>query len=55
MLTSNYGDGFTACTVVDRLDSGMAVDNEEEGQPIAVCTGPKQDWTTLWPVLRHLD
>ena len=45
---------FTTCTVADRLDSGVAVDNEEEGQPIAVCTGPKQDWATLWPVLRHL-
>jgi 4-amino-4-deoxy-L-arabinose transferase-like glycosyltransferase len=45
---------FTTCTVADRLDSGVAVDNEEEGQPIAVCTGPKQDWATLWPALRHL-
>ena len=45
---------FTACTVLDRLDSEVAVDNEEEGQPIAVCTGPKQDWATLWPALRHL-
>jgi 4-amino-4-deoxy-L-arabinose transferase-like glycosyltransferase len=51
---SRVASEFTACRVVDRLDSGVAVDNEEEGQPIAVCTGPEQDWATLWPVLRHL-
>jgi hypothetical protein len=45
---------FTTCIVADRLDSGVGVHNEEEGQPIAVCTGPKQDWATLWPALRHL-
>lgn len=45
---------FATCMPVDRLDSGFGIDNEEEGQPIAVCTGPKQDWATLWPVLRHL-
>jgi 4-amino-4-deoxy-L-arabinose transferase-like glycosyltransferase len=45
---------FSTCTVADRLDSGVAVDNEEEGQPIAICSGPKRDWATLWPMLRHL-
>jgi hypothetical protein len=45
---------FTACTTVDQLRSGDDINNEEEGQPIAVCTGPKQPWQTLWPVLRHL-
>ena len=51
---SRLAGEFTTCSVADRLDSGMAVDNEEEGQPIAVCTGPKRDWARLWPVLRHL-
>jgi hypothetical protein len=45
---------FTTCITAGRLDSGVSVDNEEEGQPIALCTGPKQDWSRLWPVLRHL-
>jgi Dolichyl-phosphate-mannose-protein mannosyltransferase len=45
---------FTTCTTLDRLESGTAVHNEEEGQPIALCTGPKQEWSQLWPVLRHL-
>jgi hypothetical protein len=51
---SRVAGEFTTCSIADRLDSGVAVDNEEEGQPIAVCTGPKQDWARLWPVLRHL-
>ena len=36
---------FTSCKTVDHLDSGFDVDNEEEGHPIAVCTGPKQPWS----------
>ena len=51
---SQVASEFTTCTTADRLDSGVAADNEEEGQPIALCTGPKQDWSRLWPVLRHL-
>ena len=51
---SRVAGEFATCATVDRLDSGSAVDNEEEGQPIALCTGPKQDWSRLWPVLRHL-
>jgi Dolichyl-phosphate-mannose-protein mannosyltransferase len=45
---------FTTCETVDHLQSGFDIDNEEEGQPIAVCAGPKKPWETLWPVLRHL-
>jgi hypothetical protein len=53
-LTRVAGE-FTACSTVDQLRSGDDIDNEEEGQPIAVCTGPKQPWQKLWPVLRHLN
>ena len=45
---------FTSCSVVDRLDNGVGIDNEEQGEPVAVCTGPRQDWDHLWPALRHL-
>ena len=31
---------FANCRVVDHLDNGVDVDNEEQGQPIAVCHGP---------------
>ena len=49
-----HGERFDRCEVADRLSSGVAMDNEEEGQPVALCSGPKQDWATLWPLLRHL-
>lgn len=46
---------FSTCQVVTRLDNGVGVDNEEQGAPVAVCTGPVADWATLWPRFRHLD
>jgi 4-amino-4-deoxy-L-arabinose transferase-like glycosyltransferase len=46
---------FTECRTVAELDNGVGVDNEEQGMPIAVCTGPRQSWPLLWPQLRHLD
>jgi hypothetical protein len=33
----------------------IAFCNEEQGLPIAVCTGPVAPWTQLWPRFRHLD
>jgi hypothetical protein len=46
---------FADCAVRARLDNGVDVDNEEQGLPIAVCTGPTAPWVTLWPRLHHLD
>ena len=43
------------CRVVDRLDNGVDVDNEEQGEPVAVCTDPRLPWPTLWDRLHHLD
>jgi hypothetical protein len=51
----HVADLFASCVVVDRLDNGVGVDNEEQGAPVAVCTGPVADWATLWPRFRHLD
>lgn len=46
---------FDRCTVRARLDNGDGVDNEEQGEPVAVCSGPVAPWSALWPRLRHLD
>ena len=46
---------FDRCRVRARLDNGVDVDNEEQGLPIAVCTGPAAGWDVLWPRLHHLD
>ena len=49
------GRWFASCTVRARLDNGLGVDNEEQGEPVAVCRGPKAPWPQLWPRLHHLD
>ena len=46
---------FRSCRVQARLDNGVNVDNEEEGQPVAVCRGPRHPWPTIWSTLRHYD
>jgi 4-amino-4-deoxy-L-arabinose transferase-like glycosyltransferase len=45
---------FERCVLVDRLASGLGLDNEEEEVPVAVCTGPRRPWDELWPTFRHL-
>jgi hypothetical protein len=46
---------FGSCVDVTRLHNGVDVDNEEEGQPVAVCRRPRLPWPALWDRLRHLD
>jgi 4-amino-4-deoxy-L-arabinose transferase-like glycosyltransferase len=46
---------FGRCSVRAHLDDGVGVDNEEQGLPIAVCSGAAAPWSQLWPRLRHLD
>ena len=46
---------FDSYLTVARLDNGLHVDNEEQGEPIAVCRGPIGGWSTVWPRLKHED
>ena len=46
---------FRSCRVVGSLDNRVDVDNEEQGQPIAVCRAPLGGWQRIWPLLRHED
>lgn len=46
---------FTACRLAGRLDNGVDVPNEGQGQPIVVCRGLRAPWPVLWPQIRHLD
>lgn len=46
---------FANCTVKAHLDNGVDVVNEEEGEPIALCTGPRSDWARVWAALQHND
>jgi 4-amino-4-deoxy-L-arabinose transferase-like glycosyltransferase len=46
---------FASCEVVDRLDNGVDVDNEEQGQPLSFCRDRSRSWAGIWAELRHLD
>jgi 4-amino-4-deoxy-L-arabinose transferase-like glycosyltransferase len=46
---------FGACAVKSHLDNELGVDNEEQGEPVAICREPLAPWPTLWPRMHHLD
>ncbi len=46
---------FGTCQVKAHLDSGTGVDNEEQGEPVAVCSDPRGPWRQLWPYFQHYD
>ena len=46
---------FGSCEVAATLDNEVGVDNEEQGQPIAVCRIPAGAWADIWPAFRHYD
>ena len=46
---------FSSCILAGRLDNGVGVRNEEQGQAITLCHGPLAAWTTMWPAFRHYD
>jgi hypothetical protein len=52
---STVGEHFRSCTVLATLHNESGVDNEEQGQPVAVCRQPLEDWPTIWRALLHYD
>lgn len=46
-------DDFATCEVRGRLHNRDDVDNEEVGEPVAVCRGPRAPWSRLWPRFQH--
>lgn len=44
---------FLGCTVRAHLDDGVGLKNQEQGEPVWVCTGEREPWSQLWPKLRH--
>ncbi|WP_460352164.1 glycosyltransferase family 39 protein [Actinoallomurus acanthiterrae] len=40
--------------VAGRVDDGVRIDNEEQGQPIWICRGQRVPWDRLWPRLKRL-
>jgi 4-amino-4-deoxy-L-arabinose transferase-like glycosyltransferase len=44
---------FGSVTLAARLDNGLDVDNEEQGQPVWVCRGLDGTWAASWRDWRH--
>lgn len=48
-------DDFERCHVAARIANAAGVDNDEHGEPVAVCRGTRAPWSQIWSRLRHLD
>ncbi len=46
---------FRSCSVKARLTNGLDVDNEEQGEPVAVCRQPRHSWDVVWAAFQHYD
>ena len=46
---------FSGVRLAGHLENGLKVDDDEEGEPIVVCSDPRAPWSVLWPELRHYD
>ncbi len=44
---------FTSVRRVGRIDNGVDLDNDEQDNPVWVCTGPKQPWPQIWDELKR--
>ncbi|SNR62814.1 hypothetical protein [Blastococcus mobilis] len=45
---------FGQVAVVDRVDNGVELDNDEQGTPILRAMDRYVPWSEIWPQLRHL-
>lgn len=50
---SETRSAFTDCRVIAVHDNGIGLGNEEQGTPLALCSGPAAPWSRLWPDLRR--
>ncbi|MGB8652232.1 MAG: hypothetical protein WCD35_16405 [Mycobacteriales bacterium] len=44
---------FVEVRPAGRLHNIDGIDNDEQGRPLFVCTGPRRPWAQLWPELVH--
>jgi 4-amino-4-deoxy-L-arabinose transferase-like glycosyltransferase len=42
------------CGLAARIDDGVGIDNDEQGEPVDVCRGPRRPWSQEWSAVRHL-
>jgi 4-amino-4-deoxy-L-arabinose transferase-like glycosyltransferase len=46
---------FQDCREAGRVDLGLGIENEVEGQPIHVCRELRGGWSEVWPLVRHVN
>jgi hypothetical protein len=46
---------FTACRTVTTITNVYRIENDFSGDPIVVCTGPREPLWKAWPSLQALD
>ena len=51
---ADWSPYFTGCRTVARINNGLGIDNQEQGQAVSVCSGLRVPWTAIWPRLRRL-
>jgi hypothetical protein len=42
------------CRSTAHVTNHAGIDNDEEGAPIMICTGPRTTWSQEWPSIKHL-
>jgi 4-amino-4-deoxy-L-arabinose transferase-like glycosyltransferase len=53
-LDSSQLSHFRGCHLVARIDNLAGIDNDERGEAVDQCAGPRAPWSVIWPTLRHL-
>jgi hypothetical protein len=49
----HVGRFWTDCRQFGRVRNAAGVDNDEDGQPVWICTGQRSSWSRSWPEFRH--
>lgn len=55
VTAADVGRYFTGVRVAATVTNPYGVHNDEWGDHVFVCSGPRQPWSQLWPQLRHYD
>jgi hypothetical protein len=42
------------CTIAAHVTNPAGIDNDENGEPVAICDAPRRAWSQEWPSLTHL-
>ena len=55
VTAADVGRYFTGARMAATVSNPYGIHNDENGDHVFVCTGPRQPWSQLWPQLRNYD